>query len=71
MEGESASALKIAMTCHKYANDLELVEEAIAQTYQLLFKYNMLDDCERLLDPALKMLIELRSTGKEGMEETK
>ena len=48
------------MTCHKYAKEIELVEEAICQTYDLLYRYEKYEDCERLLDPALQMLIELR-----------
>lgn len=39
-----------------------MVEKSIVQTFDLLFKYEKYEDCERLLEPALNMLIGLRSS---------
>ena len=50
------------MTCQRYAKEIDLVEKSIVQTFDLLFKYEKYEDCERLLEPALNMLIGLRSS---------
>ena len=50
------------MTCQKYAKEIDLVEKSIVQTFDLLFKYEKYEDCEHLLEPALNMLIGLRSS---------
>lgn len=62
LEGESAAALKLAMASHRYASDIEFIEEAIVTTFNLLFKFDKLDDCEALLAPALNMLVDLRGS---------
>ena len=36
------------------------MERSIVETFNLLFKYDKLEDAERLLEPALNMLIGLR-----------
>lgn len=36
------------------------MERSIVETFNLLFKYEKLEDAERLLEPALNMLIGLR-----------
>lgn len=64
------------MTCHKYAKDIDLVEKSIVETFNLLYKYDKFEDCERLLEPSLNMLISLRSAhnadqGSQSMLETK
>lgn len=50
------------MACHKYAKDLDLIEKSIVETFNLLYKYEKFEDCERLLEPSLNMLISLRSS---------
>ena len=62
LEGESAQSLRIYMNCHKYAKEVDLVERSIVDTFNLLFKYEKFEDCERLLEPSLSMLISLRSS---------
>ena len=49
------------MQCQKYAKEIDLVERSIVDTFDLLYKYEKYDDCERLLTPALDMLVSLRS----------
>ena len=61
LEGESAQSLRIYMQCQKYAKEIDLVERSIVDTFDLLYKYEKYDDCERLLTPALDMLVSLRS----------
>lgn len=60
IEGESAQSLRIFMKCQQYAKEIDLVERSIIETFDLLFKYEKLEDCERLLEPALNMFISLR-----------
>jgi len=48
------------MQCQTYAKEIDLVERSIVETFNLLFRYDKLEDCERLLEPALSMLIGLR-----------
>ena len=60
VEGESAQALRLHMQCQKYAKEIDLVENSIVETFNLLVKYEKFEDCERLLDPALNMLTNLR-----------
>ncbi len=48
------------MICHAYARDIPLVEQAIINTFNLLFGNEKFEDCERLLDPAIEMLYNLR-----------
>ena len=62
LEGESATALNLAMASHRYASDIEFIEEAIVNTFNLLFRFEKYDDCENLLGPALKMLVALRGS---------
>lgn len=52
------------MTCQKYAKDLVIVEESIVKTFDLLFQFDKLEDCERLIDPSIAMLTELRKFRK-------
>ena len=61
IEGESAQSLRYFMACQQYAKEVELVERSIIDTFNLMFKYEKYEDCERLLDPALQMLTSLRS----------
>jgi len=61
VEGESAQALRLYMTCQKYAKEIDLVERSIVETFNLLFAYEKFEDCERLLEPSLQMLASLRS----------
>jgi hypothetical protein len=60
LEGESAASLRTAMVCHAYARDIQTVEQAIHNTFNLLFATEKFEDCERLLDPAIEMLVGLR-----------
>ena len=48
------------MVCHRYATDISLVEQAIVHTFNLLYQFEKYEDCGRLLDPALGMLVGLR-----------
>ena len=48
------------MLCHSYATDIQLVEQAIVHTFNLLYQFEKYDDCGRLLTPALDMLVGLR-----------
>jgi hypothetical protein len=48
------------MICHAYARDIPLVEQAIINTFNLLFTNEKFEDCEKLLDPSIEMLYGLR-----------
>ena len=56
------------MTCQKYAKDLVIVEESIVKTFDLLFQFDKLEDCERLIDPSITMLTELRKFRKKEQQ---
>jgi len=60
LEGESANSLRTIMICHAYAKDIPLVEQAIINTFNLLFTNEKFEDCEKLLDPSIEMLYGLR-----------
>lgn len=70
LEGDSAGALRVAMLCHKYAKDIEVVEQTMIQTFNLLFSFEKYDDCERLLNPMLDMLTTFRQQGGDSMHQT-
>ncbi len=48
------------MVCQKYAKDISLVEQTIISTFNLLFEFDKLEDCERLIDPSITMLTQIR-----------
>jgi len=60
LEGDSANALRTAMACQRYAKDIQLVEQSIVHTFNLLYQFEKYEDCGRLLNPALEMLVGLR-----------
>lgn len=60
LEGDSVGALRTAMVCQKYAKDISLVEQTIISTFNLLFEFDKLEDCERLIDPSITMLTQIR-----------
>lgn len=49
LEGESASALRCDMLCHQYAKNMGLVEDAIEHTFDLMLKFNKVQDCVNLI----------------------
>jgi deoxyhypusine synthase len=57
VEGDSASALRTAMVCQQYAKDITLVEQTMVSTFNLLLEFDKLEDCERLVDPSISMLL--------------
>lgn len=64
VEGDSVGALRTAMVCQKYAKDISLVEQTIVSTFNLLFEFGKLEDCERLIDPSITMLSQIRDEKK-------
>lgn len=48
------------MVCQKYAKDIELVEQSITSTFNLLVEFDKLEDCEKLINPSIEMLSHLR-----------
>jgi hypothetical protein len=62
LEGESGSALKLDMLCHTYAKDLEFIEKAIVHTNDLLMEFDKIDDCRKLLDGSISMLIGIKQS---------
>lgn len=61
LEGESGSALKLDMICHKYAKDVDFMEKSIEHTHQILFEFRKLNDCHTLLDGSADLLQELKA----------
>ena len=59
LEGDSASALRCDMLCHRYAKDIKLVEQSIEHTFNLLLHYNKIEDCAVLINQSLDMLSSL------------
>jgi hypothetical protein len=59
LEGDSASALRCDMLCHNYAKNMVTVEKAIEHTFDLLVHFDKLDDARTLIDPSIKMLLQL------------
>lgn len=62
LEGESGSALKLDMMCHKYTQKLDFMEEAIVHTYDLLVEFNKVDDGQALLDGSITLLTEIKDS---------
>jgi hypothetical protein len=60
LEGESGTALKLDMQCHSYVQDIDLMEETITHTYDLLAEFAKVEDAKVLLDGSLAMLKELQ-----------
>jgi len=60
LEGESASALRCDMLCHQYAKGVELVEQAIEHTFDLLLLFNKLEDAATLINNSIDMALSLR-----------
>ena len=50
------------MLCHTYAKDLEFVEKAIVHTNDLLMEFDKIDDCRKLLDGSISMLIGIKQS---------
>jgi len=54
------------MVGHQYAKDICLVEQMIVNTFNLLFEFDKLDDCQRLIDPSIKMFTQIIADKKKG-----
>jgi len=52
------------MVCHKYAKDIVLIEQSIVSTFNLIFEFDKLEDCERLIDPSITMLMAIKEEKK-------
>ena len=70
LEGESANSLRTSMVCHAYAKDIVTVEQAIHNTFNLLYANEKFEDCEKLLDPAIDMLVGLRTADESKVAPT-
>jgi hypothetical protein len=60
IEGESASALRLDMQCHRYAKDMAFIEKAVEQTFDLLVEFDKFEDVADLIDPVINMVIEVK-----------
>lgn len=60
LEGESGTALRLDMQCHSYVQDIDLMEETIMHTYDLLAEFAKVEDAKVLLEGSLQMLKEMQ-----------
>ena len=68
VEGDTGSALQIALASHQSVREMQQVEQCILHTFDTLFEFQKWEDLQSLLDPMCSMLMSFRRTEQDNKQ---
>ena len=68
VEGDTGSALQIALASHQSVREMQQVEQCILHTFDMLFEFQKWEDLQSLLDPMCSMLMSFRRTEQDNKQ---